>query len=106
MLRSRHDSRDSEVRGFLMDGNSVVLTDRVVAAESDGVGYMGDLGVGWLSLSTADSCFSTDGATMGGAVIERSGTVRSAAAGETLSLVAFAVDSEVTVDIGLGCAKL
>ena len=89
-----------------MDGNSVVLTEGVVAAESEGVGYVGDLGAGGLSLSIAESCFSTDGATMGGAVIERSGTVGSAAAGETLSLVAFAVDSEVTVDIGLGRAKL
>lgn len=79
-------SRDSEVRGPLIGGNSVVLTDGIVAAESERFEYAGDLGVRGVSLSNASGagcCFSTEGTTADGAVIERLGAVRPVVVGGT-----------------------
>jgi hypothetical protein len=95
-------SRDSEVRWFLIGGNSVVLIDGVVAAESEGVEYIGDLGVGELSLSSAGDFLSTEGTIIVGAVIERLGVVRP---GEASSLGVSTVGSGMTVDVGLGRVK-
>lgn len=89
-------SRDSEARGFLIGGNSVVLTDGVVAAESEGIG---DMGAGDLSLSIARGFSSTWGTTMIGAVIERLGVVRPVITGVSTA------GSETTVDVGLGRAR-
>lgn len=98
-------SRDSEARGFLIGGNSVVLMDGVVAAESERVGYVGDLGAGGLSTSNAVRFSSTGGTAMVGSVIERLGAVRPVITGETLSFVTLTVGSEMTVGVGLGRAK-
>ena len=85
-----------------------MLIDGLVAVESEGAGYVGELGVGELSLSImADvgGFFSTGGTTIGGAVTERLEAVHSVIVGDTLSLVALAVDSKTTVDVGLGRVK-
>lgn len=104
-------SRDNEARWFLIDGNSVVLTGGVVAAEPEVVGDvgdlgdLGDLGASELSSSTAGGFFSTEGTTIAGAVAERLGGVRAVMTGETLSLAVLTVDSVTMVDVGLGRAK-
>ena len=101
-------SRDNEARGFLIGGNSVVLIDGVAVAKSEEVAYVGDLGAGELSLSItggAGGSFSTKGTTMAGVVIERLGTARPVITGGALSLGALTVDSETTLDVGLGRAK-
>ena len=95
-------SRDSEVRWSLTSEGSVVLTGGVVAAEPDDVG---DLGAGGLSSSIAGGFFSTEGATIVGAVIERVGAVRPVMIGEVLSLAVLTVGSTTTVDVGFGRAK-
>lgn len=92
------------MRGFLIGGNSAVLADGVVAAESEGVGYVGDLGTGELSLSVAGGCFSAEVMTIGRAVIERL-AVCPVIAGATLSLIDFTVGSETTVEVCLGRVK-
>ena len=83
-----------------------MLTDGVVAAESEGVGYVGDLGADEPSPSitrAVGGIFSTEGTTMMGAVAERLGTART---GETLSSGVLMIDSETTMSVGLGRAKL
>jgi hypothetical protein len=104
-LMGTGSSRDSEVRGALTGGNSVALTDGVVGAESGGNVYVGDLGVGGVSLSVVGSFISTGGTIIGGAVIERSGAVRPGMTGETLSPAAWTGESGTPVDAGLGRAK-
>ena len=69
---------------------------------------MGGLGSGELSLSIVAGTggfSSTEGTTIGGAVIERLGTVHAVIVGDTLSLAGLAVDSETTVDVGFGRVK-
>lgn len=98
-------SRDRDARGFLIDGNSVVLIDGVVAAESEGTVYAGDLGAGELSLSATGDFSSTGGTVMAAVVIERLGVVRPVIAGETLLFVALAVGSETMAGVCLGRVK-
>ena len=95
-------SRDSDAREFLIDGNSVVLTDGDAAAEPEGVGCVGDLGGGGLPSSITGGLFSTEGTTMVGG---RLGVVRPVITGETVSLAVVTMSSEATVDAGLGRAN-
>ena len=99
-------SRDSEARGVFVVGNSVVLTDGLVAMTS-GVGLAGSLGAGGLSLSITreGGLLSTGGSNSGGAVVERPGKVRGVITGETFSLSVLRVGSEMTVEGGLGRAN-
>lgn len=101
-------SSDNEARGFLIGGNSVVLIDGTAVTDSEGVGYVGDMGEGELSWSITGGAgvfFSTEGSTMAGAVIERLGAIRPAIMEGTFSLVALTVSSETTLDVGLDRAK-
>lgn len=100
-------SRDSDARGLLYVGNSVVLTEGLVATLS-GIEAMEDRGGGELSLSMATDArgfFSTEGSTSGGAVTERLGGGCPQTTGDTLSPSVLTADSETTEDVGLGRAK-
>lgn len=100
-------SRDSEARGLVYDGNSVELTEGLVATLS-GIEAMEDLGGGELSLSIATDVrgfFSTEGSTSGGAVTERLGGDCPKTTEDTLSPSVLTTDSETTEDICLGRAK-
>lgn len=97
-------SRDSEARGVLSVGNSVVLTDGLEAAVS-GVDLVGTLGGGELSLSNTKDVgdfFSTGGGASGGTVIERLGTVRRVITGGTFSPSVLTVGSGTTVGAVFG----
>ena len=78
--------RDSGPWGVVNIGNSVVLTDGLVVIIS-GVGLVGGLGDGEISLSIArgvGGLFSTGGNVSRGTVVERPGAVQPVMTGETL----------------------
>lgn len=100
-------SRDSEARGVFNVGNSVVLTDGLVAGVSE-VGWAGSLGVGGSPLSTtrgAGVFLSAGRTTSGEAVTERLGAVRPMITGETFSPSVLTAGSETIVDAGFGRAS-
>ena len=85
-----------------------MFTDEVVTAESEGIEYVGDFGTGELSLSIAVGAggfLSTEGTTIGGAVTERPGSDCAVISEGTPSLATLTVESETTVDVGLGLVK-
>lgn len=97
-------SRDSEARGLLNVGNSVVLTEGLAVTLSE-IEAMEDLGGGELSSIVTDARgFSTEGSASGEAVTERLGAGCPRARGGALSPV-LTVDSETTEYVGLGRVK-
>ena len=104
-------SRESDVRGLVKMGNSVVLTDGLAAIVS-GVGVLTVWGAREISSSRLRLALSRDaglsstwGSTSAGAVVERLGGVRPVIAGGIFSLSVLTVDSGTTEDAGLGRVK-